>query len=111
MGCAACFPALGSLGATLGLGFLSAYEGMIINVLLPVFASIALTSNLINWLGHRRHIRGTISILGPIAVLATLYPLWKYNWSTYLFYGALALMFAVALADLVKPVSPDLNRR
>jgi len=30
MGCAACFPALGSLAAALGLGFLSQYEGVFI---------------------------------------------------------------------------------
>ncbi len=32
--CAACFPALASLGASIGLGFLSAYEGVFINKLL-----------------------------------------------------------------------------
>ncbi|EBG7574003.1 mercury transport protein MerC, partial [Escherichia coli] len=28
MGCAACFPALASFGAAIGLGFLSQYEGL-----------------------------------------------------------------------------------
>jgi len=42
MGCAACFPALASLGASIGLGFLSAYEGVFINKLLPLFAIIVL---------------------------------------------------------------------
>jgi len=45
MGCASCFPALGSLGAALGLGFLAHYEGLFINTLLPVFAAIALAAN------------------------------------------------------------------
>ena len=40
MGCASCFPALGSLGAALGMGFLAQYEGVFINTLLPVFAAI-----------------------------------------------------------------------
>jgi mercuric ion transport protein len=35
MGCASCFPALGVLGASLGLGFLATYEGLFINKLFP----------------------------------------------------------------------------
>ncbi|MBB0836897.1 hypothetical protein G7N11_25375 [Escherichia coli] len=31
MGCAACFPALASFGAAIGLGFLSQYEGLFID--------------------------------------------------------------------------------
>jgi len=42
MGCAACFPALGSLAASLGLGFLASYEGVLINNILPAFALFAL---------------------------------------------------------------------
>ena len=33
LSCAACFPALGALAATLGLGFLSQLEGLAINKL------------------------------------------------------------------------------
>ncbi len=32
MGCAACFPAIASFGAAIGLGFLSEYEGLFISV-------------------------------------------------------------------------------
>ncbi len=42
IGCASCFPALASLGAAIGLGFLSQYEGLFIRILLPTFAGIAL---------------------------------------------------------------------
>ena len=101
--CAACFPALGTLGATFGLSFLAQYEGLAINTLLPIFASIALVGNLFNWWQHRSFIRGIISALGPIAVLLTLYPLWQYAWSTYLFYAALVLMLLTSIYDLIKP--------
>jgi hypothetical protein len=37
MGCAACFPAIASLGAAIGLGFLQEYEGLFISKLLPLF--------------------------------------------------------------------------
>jgi len=56
-GCAACFPALASLGASIGLGFLSAYEGVFINKLLPLFTIIILVRNIFTWVSHRQHIR------------------------------------------------------
>lgn len=107
MGCAACFPVLGALGASIGLGFLSSFEGILINKLLPIFAVIVLMANLWGWYQHKVHYRGLISILGPLAVLATLYPLWKYGWSTYLLYAGLLLMFVVSILDLVKPAKPS----
>ena len=103
LGCTACFPALGALAASLGLGFLSGFEGMFINKLLPIFACLALLANVVGWWIHKNHIRGLISIIGPIGVLATLYPLWKYGWSTYLFYACLILMLTVSIWDIVRP--------
>ena len=32
MGCAMCFPAIASLGAAVGLGFLSQWEGLFVNL-------------------------------------------------------------------------------
>jgi len=103
MGCASCFPALGALGATLGLGFLAQFEGLFINTLLPVFALIALASVLFAWWFHRRHFRGVIGAAGPLMVLATLYLFWTDDWSTYMFYFALALMLAISLWDYFDP--------
>jgi mercuric ion transport protein len=105
LSCAACFPALGALATTLGLGFLSQLEGVAINKLLPIFATIALAVNTYGWYQHRRHWRGVLSILGPLAILATLYPLWQYGWSTYIFYSALVLMLAMSIADLIRPAN------
>ena len=103
MGCASCFPVLGSVGAALGLGFLHQFEGVFLNTLLPVFAGIALISNLYAAWFHRRWIRMLWGIAGPLMVLATLYPLWQYGWSTYLFYAGVLLMLAVSIWDLVSP--------
>jgi mercuric ion transport protein len=103
LSCASCFPALGALAATLGLGFLSQFEGLAINKLLPIFAILALTMNAYGWHQHRVHWRGLLSLLGPMAILATLYPLWQYDWSTYLFYAALVLMLSMSVADLIRP--------
>lgn len=104
LSCTACFPALGSLASALGLGFLSHLEGIAVNTLLPIFATLALLVNLYNWYTNQNHIRGTLGIFGPIAVLLTLYPLWQYDWSTYLFYFGICLMVLVSALDIVKPV-------
>ncbi len=103
MGCAACFPTLASLGASIGLGFLSAYEGVFINKLLPLFALIVLMSNLVAWVSHRNYIRLIWGLLGPLMVLATLYLFWTDNWSTYMFYAGLVLMIAVSIWDIISP--------
>ena len=48
MGCASCFPAIATLGASLGLGFLSQFEGLFINTLLPIFAIVALVASILS---------------------------------------------------------------
>jgi mercuric ion transport protein len=103
MGCASCFPALGALGASLGLGFLAQFENLLINTLLPVFAWIVIVSNTLSFILHRIWFRLLIGIVGPVLVLLTLYPLWTYGWSTYLFYAGLALMLVVSIVDIKFP--------
>lgn len=105
MGCASCFPLLGSFGAAIGLGFLARFEGLFINTLLPVFAVLALISTIISWISHRQHLRLLVSIAGPLMILATLYLFWTDSWSTNLFYFALILMLAVAIWDFISPAS------
>lgn len=103
MGCASCFPALGSLGAALGLGFLAQYEGLFINTLLPVFAVIALAANVFAFFSHKIWYRTLAGITGPSMVLLTMYPLWKYGWSTSLLYTGIAIMLIVSIWDIVSP--------
>ena len=73
MGCASCFPAIAGLGAAIGLGFLSQYEGLFIRLLLPAFAGIALLANGIGWLNHRQWQRTALGLIGPLLVLAAVY--------------------------------------
>jgi len=103
MGCAMCFPALASIGAAIGLGFLSQWEGLFVNTLLPVFAWIALIANALGWISHRQWHRSIIGMVGPVIVLLSMYPWFKYGWSTWTLYGGLALMLAVAIRDLISP--------
>lgn len=112
IGCAACFPALGSLGAAVGLGFLSQYEGLFIRILLPLFAVIALVANAVSWRRHRNALRGVLSILGPLLVLAAVFVMRGMGVRTgFLLYPGLVLMVAVAIWDLVsRPAARDKTR-
>ncbi len=103
MGCASCFPAIASLGASVGLGFLGQFEGLFINTLLPVFAVVALAANLLTAWSHRRVGRALFGIAGPIMVLATLYLFWSDHWSTYMFYVGLAFLLIASIWDIVSP--------
>lgn len=98
MGCGACFPALASLGAAIGLGFLQPYEGLFISTLLPLFATLALTANALGWLRHRQWHRSVLGMAGPALVLAG-----RFLWITPLVYIGLALMVGVSIWDLVSP--------
>ena len=101
MGCAACFPAIASFGAAIGLGFLSQYEGLFIGILLPMFAGIALLANAIAWLNHRQWRR---TALGTILVLAAVFLMRAYGWqSGGLLYVGLALMVGVSVWDFISP--------
>jgi mercuric ion transport protein len=105
MGCAMCFPAIASLGAAVGFGFLSQWEGLFINTLLPFFAWVALVINGLSWFSHKQWHRSLVGMLGPILLLLSLYPLFQYGWSTYVTYSALALMIAVSLWDMFSPAN------
>lgn len=110
IGCAACFPALGSLGAALGLGFLSQYEGMFIRILLPLFALVALVANAISWHRHRNALRGVLSVVGPLLVLAAVFVMRGMGIrSGFLLYPGLVLMILVAIWDLSRS-SPPVRR-
>ena len=103
LSCASCFPALAALGASIGLGFLTQYEGFFLNTMIPVAAWIVLASNLIAWWSHRIWWRTLIAVAAPSMVLATFYLFWTDNWSTDMFYVGVGLMFGVSTWDLVSP--------
>ena len=105
MGCSMCFPAIASLGAALGLGFLSQWEGFFISTLLPLFAWLALLINGLGWFSHKQWHRSLLGISGPALLLMSLYPLFQYGWSTYVTYFAMGLMVAVSLWDIFSPAN------
>lgn len=104
MGCASCFPAAASLGATAGLGFLAAYEGLFINTLLPVFAIITVLLQVYSFWLSRRISQLILGAAGPLMVLATLYLFWADDWSTEMLYAGLILMLLVSIWQWLQPV-------
>ena len=107
MGCAMCFPALASLGAAVGLGFLQQYEGLFISGLLPLFAVLALLANALGWVRHRQWHRSVLGMIGPAIVIAGAVWLLGTAWMRPLVYTVIALMMGVSIWDLVSPA----NRR
>ena len=104
MGCAACFPALASLGAAIGLGFLTRWEGLFITTLIPVFALLALAANVVSWRSHRQAYRLVLGLIGPLLVLAAaLLMRFVHIRTAPLLYVGLAFMLAVSIWDLVAP--------
>ena len=105
MGCVACFPAIASFGAAIGLGFLSRYEGLFIRILLPTFAGIALLINTFGWRSHRHWRRTAPGVIGPVLVLAAVFLMRSYGWrSGWLLYIGLAFMVGVSIWDFISPV-------
>lgn len=110
IGCAMCFPALASLGATVGLGILAPWERLFITTLLPLFTVIALVANSLLWGNHRQWYRGLPGVLGPLLVLVGLLPfLLRLGVNPFYghlaFYTGLALMVISAVWDLLRPAS------
>jgi mercuric ion transport protein len=103
--CAACFPAIAGIGAALGFGFLSQWEWTIIETWFPLFAVLVLIANILGFLSHRQWHRSILGMIGPIMVLLSLYPFFKYAWSTYVTYSGIAIMLIISIWDLVSPAS------
>jgi len=103
LGCSACFPAIASLGAAVGLGFLDQWEWMFINTLMPIAAWLVLVVNALAWFNHRQWLRTVLGMIGPVVLLLSLYPWFQYGWSPYATYSALAMMIVVSLWDMFSP--------
>lgn len=67
--CAACFPAVASIGAAIGLGFLSQWESLFVRFLIPIFAIAVLVANLVGWFMHHTWYRTAAATVGPMLAL------------------------------------------
>lgn len=114
-GCTACFPALASIGAAVGLGFLGQWEGVLVRILVPIFAIVVLLANLAGWFSHRQWQRALAGSIGPVLALIGAFGLMGVFGMTHgflpaniargTFYAGLIVMVLVALWDLIRPAS------
>lgn len=109
--CAMCFPAAASLGAAIGLGFLSHWEGLFVHWLIPIFASVALLATLAGWFTHRQWQRTLLGSIGPVLALVGVFGLTHHflakDLARGVFYSGLGVMFLTSIWDMVNPA----NRR
>jgi mercuric ion transport protein len=114
-GCVACFPAIASIGAALGLGFLGQWEGLLVRILVPLFAIVALLANLSGWFSHRQWHRTLTGVIGPVLALIGAFGLMGIFGMTHgflppdvargTFYAGLIVMILVAIWDLIRPAT------
>lgn len=105
MGCSFCFPAMASLGAAIGLGFLAQYEGFLLTKVLPAAAILTLAVNLLGYWFHRQWYRTLLGVIGPIAILLILNFWFATHWRNDVIYSALGLMVAVSIWDILWPAN------
>lgn len=109
LSCAMCFPALASIGAVVGLGFLSRWEGLFVHILIPIFLVIALLANGLGWFAHRQWHRSALGIAGPVIALlgdqGMVQHFLPVEMARVLFYTGLAIMLTVAIWDMVNPAN------
>lgn len=111
--CAACFPAAASIGAAIGLGFLSQWESLFVHILIPIFAIAVLLANLAGWFTHREWYRTALGSVGPVMALMGAFGLMGVFRMTHgflpataargVFYAGLMVMVLVAIWDLARP--------
>lgn len=107
--CAMCFPATASIGAAIGLGFLSRWEGVFVHLLIPMFALIVLATHLAGWFSHRQWQRTVSGSVGPIMALIGVLGLTHHflgkDFARGIFYAGLVVMFVAAVWDMINPAN------
>lgn len=95
-GCPACFPALAGIGASLGLGFLAQWEGILVGRVLPVIAILVILINIVGYFSHRQWHRTVLGLIGPVLVI-----IGARTMSEFYLYPGLAFMLGVSIWDMV----------
>jgi len=76
--CPACFPIFGVIGATLGLGFLKPYEGIVLYVF-QGFVLLSLIGNIIAYFGHKKVYALIIGVVSPLLIFYAFYINFNYS--------------------------------
>jgi mercuric ion transport protein len=103
MSCGFCFPFLASLGASLGIGFLSEFEAFFIVTAIPVLAWFIVAMQIYAWTKHKKLIYLFFGLLGPITILILKHFFWIAEWRTDVYYLALTSMVLYSIFTIFKP--------
>ncbi len=107
LSCTMCFPALASIGAAVGLGFLSRWEGFFVHILIPVFLVIILLANSLGWFAHHQWQRSLLEDIGPVIALfgdqGMVQHFLPVEMARILLYAGLVFMVMIAIWDMVSP--------
>ena len=109
LGCASCFPLFGTLGASLGLGFLTQFEGVLVTFLLPLFVALGLYSGVSAWRTHGRMLRGILGVTGPVLAFLSMYVFFGFGWGQYVLMFSLVFMAVVSVWGLFNPPKLELK--
>ena len=103
MSCGFCFPFLASLGASLGIGFLSEFETFFIVTGIPVLAWFIIAMQLYAWYSHRNSFYLFFGLIGPVTILVLKHFFWVAEWRTDVYYVALGSMMLYSVFTILKP--------
>lgn len=103
MSCGFCFPFLASLGASLGIGFLSKFEAFFIVTMIPLLAWFIIAMQIYAWINHRKYTYLLFGLLGPVTFLILKHFFWIEEWRTEVYYVALTSMVLYSVFTIFKP--------
>jgi mercuric ion transport protein len=95
-GCSVCFPALAGVGATVGLGFLAPFEGVLVYVVIPTIAVLLALINVLGFFNNWQWYRVVLGLIGPVLILIGAFAM-----SELVFYSGLAAVLGVSLWDML----------
>lgn len=105
MGCSFCFPAIASLGAVIGLGFLAQWEGFLLTRVLPAAAILTLIVNILGYFHHRQWYWSLLGVIESLTILLVLNFWFATSWRTDVIYSALGVMILVSVWDIFWPAN------
>lgn len=100
LACASCFPALAGIGAALGMGIFSQWEGTILQIMIPGLAILILILQMLGWFDHKNFYRTLLGVVGPIGILLSFILFSIDQRAIYLFYVSLFFISVVSIFDL-----------
>lgn len=99
LSCPVCWPLFASVGSALGLGFLLPYEAILMQVVFPVFVSIALLGSVLSYRYHRQFLPLAIGCTSALLILYGFYGGWHLN---LMYIGIFGVLVSSVLSYLAK---------